>query len=348
MKKLKLILGFLLILTLGLTACNNETGGDTGADNPDVQEDANGAGGGELTLLRSYQAPHGDKAFARVVVALDGDKIVDVAMDEFQYMDEDSGMQGVPNSDLAFGEGSQEGKILVSKLANNKEYSAMMMDKAQATLTYEENMQAIIDFAKGKTAADLEKELEGATDGEPMDAISGATFVDTPAYVRAIVDTIKEPLSESKGTAEDFGAITMVFGQASGNRENDVNDSVMAMEGDKIVAASIDEIYYMENGEGLPNSDGAFGENYADANSPLSSKLVNNNEYSAAMMDIAKATLTYEENIKGIEDFLAGKTMDEVKEVLDAATPGEPIDAISGATFANATTYLQAVLDAAK
>lgn len=345
MKKLKLILGFLLILTLGLTACNNETGGETGADNPEVQESS---GGGELTLLRSYQAPHGDKAFARVVVALDGDKIVDVAMDEFQYVDEDSGMLAVPNSDLAFGEGSQDGKILVSKLANNKEYSANMMDKADANLTYEENMQAIIDFAKGKTAADLEKELEGATDGEPMDAISGATFVDTPAYVRAIVDTINDPLSESKGTAEDFSAIHMVFGQASGNRENDVNDSVMAMENDKIVAASVDEFYYMENGEGLPNSDGAFGESYVDAGSPLSSKLVNNKDYSANMMEIANATLTYEENIRGIEDFLAGKTMDEVKEVLDGATPGEPIDAITGATFANATTYLQAIVDADK
>ena len=70
-----------------------------------------GASEKEIKLHRSYEAAHGDKAFTRVVVALDGDKILDVAIDEFQVFDAGA-MTAVPNTDGAFGAGFAAGRAV--------------------------------------------------------------------------------------------------------------------------------------------------------------------------------------------------------------------------------------------
>ena len=277
-----------------------------------------------------------------------GDKVVDVAFDEFQYFAMDSGAEFVPNSEEDFGEGSVEEMRLGSKSVNNDFYSEMMAEKAGSTVAFSDNLQAIVDFAKGKTLDEIQETIDGATPGKPVDAVTGATLVDTAGYLQAIVDTAKNPVTTVVGQVSDINAVELRAGQFLGHRGDEFSDIVVVVEGDKIVAATIDELSYMEGAEGVPNSDGAFGENYASETAPLASKLVNNESYSAKMKEKAGATQTYEENMKGIGDFLAGKTVEEVQTVIDEATPGEPVDAITGATFVSGAFYLEAVLEIIK
>ena len=59
-----------------------------------------------ITEGQVLAAPHGTQSFGIVTVAMQGDKIANVFLDEFQYMpSKDFG--GVPNSNADFGKGSQ-------------------------------------------------------------------------------------------------------------------------------------------------------------------------------------------------------------------------------------------------
>lgn len=304
-------------------------------------------GGTELHLHRAYSAPNGDRGFGRFVVAIADDKIVDVAIDEFELQDAEGGLTGVPNSDGAFGEGFAEGKILASKLENNEPYSAMMAEFAGSTKTIEDNYQAIIDFAKGKTVAELEEVINGATPGEPVDAVTGATLANTVGYLQGIVDAAKSDYDVSVGTVEDLANVELKAMQGAPHGDRGFGDAVVAMEGDKIVVASIDEFQFSE-GEGVPSSDGAFGEGYADPAKPLASKIAISDSYSANIAEKAGSTVQYKDNMAAIEDFAAGKTAAEVQETVDGATPGEAIDAVTGATLADTAGYLQMIIDATK
>lgn len=139
----------------------------------------------------SLQAPHGDKSFAIVGVLSSDDTVLAAVQDEFQFLGEDA--EGVPNSDEEFAEGYAEGSVLSSKVVNDDMYSEMMEENAGATMTYMDNMQAIVEFAQGKSISELEdavSELEGqGEDDEVADVVSGATFVDTAGYLQAIIDT---------------------------------------------------------------------------------------------------------------------------------------------------------------
>ena len=151
----------------------------------------------ETTDLKEAQllgAPHGDKSFAMTTVAIDGDKVAAVFVDEFQFVDLTQ-FGGVPNSDSDFGAGVAEGVVLAAKVANNEAYSAKKKEKGGATKTYADNMKAIQDFAIGKTVAELEaaaSELEAlGEEGNPADVVSGATFSDSQGYLQAIIETAK-------------------------------------------------------------------------------------------------------------------------------------------------------------
>lgn len=340
MKK-KFILGIFLALVMALAV-----GCSSGQDQTEGGQAEPGSE--NQALYRGYQAPHGDQAFARIVVAMDGDTVVDVAMDEFQYFSDDSGAEFVPNTDSGLGQGSTDGVNLGSKLVNDDMYSSMMAEGAGATETYSGNINAIIDFAKGKTLEEIQNFLDESEAGEVIDAVAGATFVDTAGYLQAIVDTVEDGLNVSQAQWSDSSAVELKEVQSVGNSANDFMDIVVAMEADTIVASSIDELYYLEDGEGVPNSDGAFGENYADQNAPLSSKLENDEAYSSMMEEIADASLTYGENIRAIEEFTLNKTADEIESVAEEATPGQPVDSVSGATFVNTVTYLEGIVEATK
>lgn len=149
--------------------------------------------GDNLTLL-SYRlaAPHGDQSFAVVGVLSDGETVLAASVGEFQYLDP-AEFEGVPNSDGALAENFGEGTVLGSKMQNDEAYSAMM-SQAGSTTSYADNMNAVIDYAEGKTVTEIEagiEELNGLGEGDSVsDVVSGATFVDTAGYLQAIVDTL--------------------------------------------------------------------------------------------------------------------------------------------------------------
>ncbi|MBM6411808.1 peptidoglycan-binding protein, partial [Lacticaseibacillus paracasei] len=134
---------------------------------------------------------HGTQSFGIVTVAMQGDKIANVFLDEFQYMPaKDFG--AVPNSNTDFGKGIKAGTVLASKRANSDAYSAIMKSKGKATKTWQENSTAIDEFAKGKTVAELEtavSDLKGKKKASCV--VSGATYTDTAGYLAAIIKAAK-------------------------------------------------------------------------------------------------------------------------------------------------------------
>ena len=303
---------------------------------------------GKLVLRRSLKAPHGEGSFARIAVVTDGDKIVDATIDEFQYFDEDSDFVALPNQDedTEFKAGNAEGKILGSKIMNDEQYSAMMKEKAESTVSIWDNYVAIEEFAMGKTIDELKEAIADAEDGKAIDSVTGATLVDTKGYLEAIIETAEGRDNTTIFEAENIDDIKVqqIFGTA-GNK-NAVTDTFVVLEGDKIIAANIDEYQYME-GKGVPNSDKKFGENYADSEKVLASKIENNEDYSAQMEEIAKSTKTLKESFTAIEEFVVGKTAEEIKEVIDGSEAGKPVDAISGATLKSTVGYLEEIYNAA-
>ena len=303
---------------------------------------------GKLVLRRSLKAPHGEGSFARVAVVTDGDKIVDASIDEFQYFDADSDFVGLPNQDedTEFKAGNAEGKILGSKVENNDQYSALMKEKAGSTVSIADNYKAIQNFVKGKTIEELKEVVAGAEDGKAIDAVTGATLVDTKGYLEAIIETAegRDNVTIFEAANADDINVQQIFGTA-GNK-NAVTDTFVVLEGDKIIAANIDEYQYME-GKGVPNSDKKFGENFADKEKVLASKLENNEAYSGQMKEYAKATKTLKESLNAIEEFVVGKTPEEIKEVIDSNESGKPVDAISGATLTSTVGYLEEIYKAA-
>ncbi len=303
---------------------------------------------GKLVLRRSLKAPHGEGSFARIAVVTDGDKIVDASIDEFQYFDADSDFVGLPNQDedTEFKSGNAEGKILGSKVENSDQYSALMKEKAGSTVSIADNYKAIQNFVKGKTIEELKEVVAGAEDGKAIDAVTGATLVDTKGYLEALIETAegRDNVTIFEAANADNIKVQQIFGTA-GNK-NAVTDTFVVLEGDKIIAANIDEYQYME-GKGVPNSDKKFGENFADKEKVLASKLENNEAYSGQMKEYAKATKTLKESLNAIEEFVVGKTPEEIKEVIDSNEAGKPVDAISGATLTSTVGYLKEIYKAA-
>lgn len=299
---------------------------------------------GNLVLHRAYPKEV-DGAFTNVVVATSGDKIVDAIIDEYQYYDADSDYKAVPNSDGAFGEGTAEGKILGSKMDNDEAYSADMKE-AGSEVTLLGTYNAITDFVKGKTIAELEDFLNENDDEQILDAVSGATFKSTPNLVRMIVEAAKDNTFVASGDAENPDDVEARYALGAPHGDKSFGNAVVAVEGDKIIAASIDEYQYLDGGAGVPGSEGGFGEGYNDSNVVLGSKLENNEMYSDLMTEHAESTVALKDNYAAIENFVAGKTVEEVKAVIESATPGEAIDEVTGATLVDTAGYLQLIIDA--
>lgn len=315
-------------------------------------EDAKVPAEGTVYMRQLYAAPHGDKSFAVVNVTMNGEKILSAKIDEFQYVEKTDDWKAVPNGDGAFGEAFPEGNILVAKMENSDAYSALMKDHAGSTQTWQESVTAITDFAKGKTAADLETEIAKIADdgGNVADVVSGSTFTDTRGYLQAIVDAATSGMvSEGQATTNADGLKeAMILGAPHGDKSFGV--VTVAMDGGKIAATFLDEFQYTDPADfgGVPNSNGAFGEGIADGQ-VLASKLANNDAYSALMKDHAQATKTWQESATAIEKFVQGKTVAEIEEAAGKIDDeGKNVaDVVSGATFTDAKGYLQLIVDAA-
>jgi len=170
---------------------------------------------------------------------------------------------------------------------------------------------------------------------------------------KAAEDTAKEAKSAETAPAETISA-DFKIGRVNNAPHGDKSfaTTVVVMDGDKIIAASIDEYQFLsgEDIKGVPNSEGAFGQNYKDPQTVLASKMDNAEFYSNMMAEKAGSTVSINENIAAIEDYVTGKTVVELEEELKAneATPEKMVDAVSGATLADTYGYVKAFVEAAK
>lgn len=129
---------------------------------------------------------------------------------------------------------------------------------------------------------------------------------------------------------------------------------VVAMAGDKIAAASMDEFQFMSKdvAAGVPNADalgeGEFATNFKDPSVVLASKMDNAEYYSKLMADKAGSKVALDENFAAIERFTVGKTVAELEKLIQDKSPEQLVDAVSGATLADTQGYLTAILEAAK
>ena len=141
----------------------------------------------EVKLGQVQWAAHGTKCFAVMTVVLQGDVIVAALIDEYQF---GAGMTGVPNSEVMFA--NEEGKVLYSKRVNAEAYSTNMQ-RAGSTVALDVNYDLIQAFVVGKTVSELEAAIAGfggdAT--KAVDAVSGATLVDTLGYLQGLLAAAK-------------------------------------------------------------------------------------------------------------------------------------------------------------
>ncbi len=141
-----------------------------------------------IKLGQVQWAAHGTKCFAVLTVALQGDVIVAAHIDEYQIGADNV---GVPNSDSDFGKSFPEGQVLYSKRVNAEAYSANMASKAGSTVALDVNYDLIQDYCVGKTVAELEAALAPMTTQDAIDAVSGATLVDTLGYLQGLLAAAK-------------------------------------------------------------------------------------------------------------------------------------------------------------
>lgn len=122
----------------------------------------------------------------------------------------------------------------------------------------------------------------------------------------------------------------------------------VAMQGDVIADAYIDEFQFLTAGEaeGVPNSEADFGQNYPEGK-VLASKRVNAESYSANMAK-AGSTVALDVNYDAIEAFVTGKTVAELESAVEGKTAEEMVDAVAGCTLADTLGYVQGLIEAAK
>lgn len=312
------------------------------ADKEETTSDAD-ALESNVVLHRAYP-DEASRSFTNVVVATSGDKIVDAFIDEYQYFDEAEEYQAVPNTDQKFGEGAKEGRVLASKIDNKDKYSEAMKE-AGGEATLMDNYNAVTDFVKGKTIAELEDFLNENDDEAIIDALSGATFKATPNLLKYVVEAAKDDTFVIDGHAENPDDIELRYALGAPHGDRSFANAVVAVEGDKIVAASLDEFQYIEEGVTKQGEGSEFAEDFADSKTVLASKLENDELYSDLMAEKADATKSIAENFEAIENFVVGKTIDEIKETIAGATEGEAIDAVSEATLVDTANYLQLIID---
>lgn len=138
-----------------------------------------------LKLNVAYTAAHGTKCFTTAAALTDGENILLSYIDDFQFISKDADVIGVPNSEDKFGEGYAEGSVLCSKRVNTDYYSKNMADKGGSTVAIDKNFDAIQSHINGMKLAEV-TDLAGTE--APVDAISGATLVDTAGYLNAVLE----------------------------------------------------------------------------------------------------------------------------------------------------------------
>lgn len=300
---------------------------------------------GGLQIGQVYAAAHGTKCFTQAVAVVQDDVIVAAYLDEFQFIDSSEDVVGVPNSDSDFAEGYAEGLVLCSKRENAEYYSALMADHGGSTVAIDTNYDAIESFAVGKTIDEL---LEAAKGDDAVDAVSGATLVDTAGYLNAIAEAARAAKdSQAVEFTGDSDALTLNVAYTAAHGTKCFTSAAALTDGDTIILSYIDEFQFIDSSAdvtGVPNSDTDFAEGYAEGK-VLCSKRVNTEYYSKNMAEKGGSTVAIDANFDAIQNHINGMS---VGDVTDLAAQENPVDAISGATLADTAGYLNAVLEAAK
>ena len=109
-----------------------------------------------------------------------------------------------------------------------------------------------------------------------------------------------------------------------------------------------DEFQFMTAGEavGVPNSDADFGQSYPEGK-VLASKRENAEMYSANMA-AAGSTVALDVNYDAIQDYVTGKTIEELEAAVDGKTAEEMVDAVAGCTLVDTLGYVNGLIEAAK
>ncbi|GAB6093095.1 hypothetical protein [Furfurilactobacillus curtus] len=144
----------------------------------------------------------------------------------------------------------------------------------------------------------------------------------------------------------------VVLKQLDGSPHNNESFAVttVAMKGNKILAAKIDEFQFVKKGSkgftGVPNSNSDFGKDYKSGQM-LISKNANDAAYSDLMKKNAKATKSRADSMTAIENYVKGKT---ASQLLSATKKNKAMQkkVISGATLASTNGYVKAIANAAK
>ena len=302
-----------------------------------------------LKIGQVIYAAHGKQCFSVITTVVSGDKIVKAFIDEYQYFAIGDDITGVPNSDASFGEKFPEGQVLGSKRVNNTYYSAHMKEAAGSTVALNTNYDAIQDYAAGKTISELEAAVSGKEASEVVDAVSGATLVDTPNYLLGIIEAAKAAQNNTEvlydGDASKL-SLHQVDGAAHGKQCFAV--TTVLTDGTQVVLTWIDEYQFMskeENGVvGVPNSDASFGEKFPEGQ-VLASKRQSNVYYSAHMAEAAGSTVALADNYNAIQSYCNGKTAAELKDLV-AKDATAVVDAVSGATLVDTAGYIKTVIEA--
>ncbi len=319
---------------------------------------------GGIQIGQAYAAAHGTKCFTEAVAVVKDDVILAAYLDDFQFTSTDAGVTAVPNSDSDFAAGYAEGKVLMSKRANADYYSKMKnkttkkqpmivtstLARGAVKLSKQKlivkHLDAIQNFAVGKTISELED--VAAKGAEAVDAVSGATLVDTAGYLSAIVDAAKNAQTtqavEFNGSSEDL-KLNVVYGAAHGTKC--FTSGAVATAGDTIVLSYIDEFQFAGSDAGVvgvPNSDSDFGAGYAEGK-VLMSKRVNADYYSKMMAEKAGSTVSLDANYDAIQNHVNGMSIADAEAL---SKDEKAVDAVSGATLVDTAGYVGVLVDAAK
>ncbi|MBP3647891.1 MAG: hypothetical protein J6K55_15915 [Clostridia bacterium] len=119
----------------------------------------------------------------------------------------------------------------------------------------------------------------------------------------------------------------------------------VAMDGDKIAAALIEEFQPMDPATCtvVPNAEAIFGAQ----EKLLASKRLNSESYSANMSK-AGSTVALIDNYAALEAFAAGKTIAELEAEVIGKEATAVVDAVAGCTLVDAQGYLTGIIEAAK
>jgi hypothetical protein len=142
--------------------------------------------GAELKLGVVNVAAHGANSFTNSAALVQGETLVCANIDEFQYMDgTNPEVIGVPNSAGAFGTTNYvPGRVLGSKIINDKTYSKNMAEKGEATQGWLESITAIEENLIGGKISEFSV--------SEFDTVSGATLSDTPNYSKSALTAAVE------------------------------------------------------------------------------------------------------------------------------------------------------------